>query len=652
MKHNIYLFQAQYSISIKGNPAYWLPYSVGCIWSYAQQFETVTDNYNLAGLGFRREPPEQVVAKMDNPVIACFSCYVWNEKWSLATAKAVKDAYPDCKIIFGGPQTTINMPLQYPFIDSVIVSEGELSFVQLLDDYRLTGRIEPVYKSERVKDLDFPSPYTIKLFDQLIEDNPGAEWNMTFETNRGCPYSCTFCDWGGLTMSKIKVFSMERVKADLNWAIDKPVTYLICADANFGIFKDRDVEIAEHIVKVADQGMLGAVNLQYAKNSTDVVYDIGKKLGKLGRGITMSMQSMNPDTLKAIKRDNMRINQMTDIMKHSDRTGVITYTEVILGLPLETLESWKQGLADILEMGQHNAIDMWFAQTLKGAALGTEEDRQKYGIETQVVKDYYPLYHPDDWREIEEEIEIVVATNTMSRNDLIEAYMYAWMIIQLHAAGYTQVIARYCREIHGVDFRTFYDDIWNKLQSEEWVGPHFVKLKNVVDHYMKTGELLEDETLKGGAKGHGIHSMSYYFIYHNKDKFFELAIDTARKFAPRLDPNLLDLQKAKIFDPTYSYPLTIDAEFDLTTYTPVHSVVSVMPKVNENKLSDIKEKLDANERGENLQEKISLDMYYLRRQGLIKTDISSQPRIEDGYATQTDHWPNDNKKNYLLDNAV
>jgi len=649
MKRNIYLYQAQYSLSVRGKPAYWIPYSVGCIWSYAQQFDIVNDNYNLAGLGFRREPPEQVVAKMNHPAIACFSCYVWNEMWSLATAKAVKDAFPDCKIIFGGPQSSVNMPIQYPFIDSVIVSEGEVSFVQLLEDYHSTGRVNAIYKAERIKDLDFPSPYTIGLFDKMIEENPGAEWNMTFETNRGCPYSCTFCDWGGLTMSKIKVFPIERVKSDLDWAIGKPVSYLICADANFGIFKERDVEIAEHIVDVASQSKIEAVNLQYAKNSTDVVYDIGKKLGNLGRGITMSMQSMNPDTLKAIKRDNMRINQMTDIMKHSDRTGVPTYTEVILGLPLETLESWKQGLADILEMGQHNAIDMWFAQTLKGAALGTEEDRQKYGIETQVVKDYYPLYHPDDWREIEEEMEIVVATNTMSRDELIDAYMYAWMIIQLHAAGYTQVIARYCREIHNIDFRTFYDDIWAQIQTQDWVMKHFYSLRHVVDHYMKTGELLENETLKGGAKGHGIHSMSYGFIYNNKDKFFKMAMNTAKKLVPRLDPNLLEVQKAKIFDPSYSYPLTITAEFDPEFYESVHTVITAHPSIKESALTNLKEKLNTSDRTENLQEKISLDMYHLRRQGLIKTKITCTPQIENGYAYQTNHWP---QEKYPLDKIV
>lgn len=636
---NIYLFQAQYSLSVRGKPAYWLPYSVGCLWSYAQQFEDITDNYNLAGIGFRREPPETLVKNLVDPQLVFFSFYVWNEKWSLSAAKAIRDAYPNCKIIFGGPQVSMNMPLQFPFIDSVVLMEGELSFTQILRDFHTTGRIEPVYKSERIKELDFPSPYAIGIFDKIVRDNPGAEWNMTFETNRGCPYSCTFCDWGGLTMSKIKIFDIERVKTDLNWVIDKPVSYLICADANFGIFKQRDVEIVDHIVSVADRSMIDAVNLQFAKNSTDVVYDIGKKLGHYGRGITMSMQSMNPATLKAIKRDNMRINQMSDIMKHSDRTGVSTYTEMILGLPMETLESWKQGFADLLTMGQHNAIDIWFAQTLKGAALGSEAEQRQYGIKTQIVKDYYPLYHPDDWREIEEEIEIIVETNTMDREDLVTAYFYAWMIIQLHCAGYTQTIARYCNEIHKVSYREFYDLLWDKINTYDWVVKHISILKNVVHHYLETGELLESEGLQSQAKGHGIHSMSYGFIYFNRDNFIDLAMEVASELTPRLDPNLLYIQKAQIFDLNVDYPLIIDAEFDLNTWEPIHSTITAVTALKDTNVTSLREKLTYNEPEANLQEKISMDMYHLRRKGIIKNKLTSEIKIADNVALSTNHWP-------------
>ena len=53
------------------------------------------------------------------------------------------------------------------------------------------------------------------MFEKIIADNPGVLWNGTLETNRGCPFACTFCDWGGLTYSKLKKFPEEKVLQEL-----------------------------------------------------------------------------------------------------------------------------------------------------------------------------------------------------------------------------------------------------------------------------------------------------------------------------------------------------------------------------------------------------------------------------------------------------
>ena len=51
---------------------------------------------------------------------------------------------------------------------------------------------------------------------------------------------------------------------------------------------------------------------------------------------------MNPDTLKAIKRQNMKVNNFTSMMKLADKYNTYTYTELIFGLPLETKDTWKK----------------------------------------------------------------------------------------------------------------------------------------------------------------------------------------------------------------------------------------------------------------------------------------------------------------------
>lgn len=559
---NVYLFQPQYAVDFRNETTYWLPYSVGCLWSFAYQFDDIQKNYNLKDIIFKREHPSQLLQRLDNPTICGFSCYVWNEKYCLTIAKMIKQQWPKCIIVFGGPQTNSQMLLS-GFIDSLILSEGEENFLELLRAHINNLPLKQLYEKRRMEQLEIPSPYLTGVFDKILAENPKALWSMTFESNRGCPYSCTFCDWGGLTYSKVKRFELDRIKQELEWAVDKPITYLICADANFGIFKDRDLEIAKIIRDIADRGNIDSVNLQYAKNSTQIVFEIARTLGSLSRGITVSVQSTNDDTLSEIKRKNMDINNVQNLMKLSEQYGVTTYTEVILGLPMETLESWKQGFADILEMGQHDSLDMWFAQLLRNSELAQPESRKKYGIKSIISKDYMPLYNEDDYREIEEEIELVQSTNTMSVHDMVEGYMYGWMIIHFHISGYSQIIAKYLRS-KNIGWRNYYDKMWEMLNDHEIFGPHIKNIEHIVTTYLTTGNLISEQYYKGG---HGIHALSYDFIYNNKKLAYKLAEKVANSMH-KLPNHVVKIQQNYLFDNNIQYPVVIDHHNKKTIVSP------------------------------------------------------------------------------------
>jgi radical SAM superfamily enzyme YgiQ (UPF0313 family) len=596
MKKNVYLFQPQYAVEYREETNYWLPYSVGCLWSYVSQFDHIQQNFELKDLIFRREPPDQVIARMEEPALAGFSCYIWNEQYCLVMAEKIKQKWPNCVIEFGGAQTSGKM-LQYDFIDSIIMAEGEENFLAVLESILKGQPPLQIYQKKRLENLDIPSPYTTGVFDKILAENPRAIWSMTFESNRGCPYACTFCDWGGVTYSKIKKFALDRIRADLEWCIGKPISYLFCADANFGIFKERDLEIAKIIKKVADQSQIDSVNLQYAKNSTDIVFSIAKLLGSLSRGVTVSVQSMNDMSLEAIKRKNLDINNIRHLMQLSEQYDVPTYTEVILGLPLETAETWRQGLANILEMGQHSSIDMWFTQLLENSELAQSDSRMQYGIRSIVAKDYMPQYNPNDFREIEEEIELVNQTSTMSTPEMVECYMYGWMIIHFHINGYSQFYSRYCRHRKNISYRQFYDRMFELLQQPNFFKEHFNKLRQVVDHYLHTGEMTKFDNHTRG--GHGIHALSYGFMYENKAQAYELAKTVTQSFS-ELEPGIEQIQNNFIFDLNQQYPVAVDLDFNLSTWHNGNNTYHIDPKMKDTK---------------------EFDFYQYRRQGLIKNKI-------------------------------
>jgi radical SAM superfamily enzyme YgiQ (UPF0313 family) len=604
MKMNVYLFQPQFSVEIRNDINYWLPYSVGSLWSYAQQFDFVKNNFNLKELIFKREDPKEILKRLDNPTICGFSCYVWNQQYCLQVAKLIKEKFPDCHIEFGGPQTSASM-LKYDFIDSIMLAEGESNFVSLLE-HILNGTEPPeIFPKNRLENLEIPSPYTTGIFDQIIKDNPDALWAMVLETNRGCPYQCTFCDWGSNIYSKVRRFGLEKVEEELLWAEKNKVAYIFVADANFGIFKDRDVEIAKLLRRTADRGYLESVNVQYAKNSTEIVFEIAKILGNLTRGITVSVQSMNDKTLEVIKRKNLDVNNLKKMMRLGQEHQIGTYTEIILGLPLENLETWKDGLGEILEVGQHDSIDIWFCQLLENSELNSFQSKMKYGIKNITACDYMPFGNSNDYTEISEEISLISSTNTMSLEDMTEAYMFGWIIIHFHIGGYSQQYAKYCRNILGVSYRSFYEKLQEIVIKNPVFENHYNLLKETVYRYLKTGKLTDDSIRplildSNKQRGHGLGSESFKYVYDNRNIVYNLGSRCSSTFGEM--PEILDkLQKSFIYDEEETYPIKIELPWNFITWE----------EENTEYLIDKRHSVDKD-----------FNFYLARRRGLLKNSFT------------------------------
>lgn len=82
------------------------------------------------------------------------------------------------------------------------------------------------------------------------------------------------------------------------------------------------------------------------------------------RGFTLSVQSMSDEVLTNIKRKNMEVSNFQNIMQQCNVKNIQTYTELILGLPGETYNSWITGIDKLLTVGQHNNIEVWLCQML------------------------------------------------------------------------------------------------------------------------------------------------------------------------------------------------------------------------------------------------------------------------------------------------
>ena len=322
---NVYLFQIQNIIS--GH--IFLPLSLSYLWSYIVSKPHLSSQYKLKEYFFIREAVENYLAEMEDPSVVGISTYIWNWEISKEIARKIKSRWPQCLVVMGGPQVpyTTDFQKELPFVDIVVTFSGEEAFADILtenlkDDPQflsingtISGGVNKLVKRKAPSQLDkLPSPYLSGFFDQVFNKYPDHHFNIIIESNRGCPYSCFFCDMQDSYYTKIYKFELERVKAEIDWAVSHKIAYIDCADSNFGIF-ERDVEVAQHIAdSKARTGYPRGFNFTSAKNQPEKVEKIQAILGsvEIDRGISISLQSFNKETLKAIKRwnpDNHRLEK-------------------------------------------------------------------------------------------------------------------------------------------------------------------------------------------------------------------------------------------------------------------------------------------------------------------------------------------------------
>jgi len=614
---NLYLCQPNFRFGIAGKTGYWIPYSIGCLWSYASQFEDIKQNVDLKDIIFRRENVDTLVDRLEDPDIIAFSCYMWNWEWSKAVAQRVKQRYPKCKIVFGGPQVTDRPEEEeffkhHKYVDSISLAEGEQSFTDILRNLISGKLIEKIYNYPRLDELDIPSPYLTGVFEKIIADNPGVLWNGTLETNRGCPFACTFCDWGGLTYSKLKKFPEEKVLQELHWMAHNKMDYVTIADANFGVFTDRDMKFTEELVELQKEyGYPQVVDATWYKNSSEEIMEIVKKFISSGfnRGLTLSVQSMDMDVLEEIKRRNMEFSNLKHIFDICNREQIPSYTELILGLPKETFESWSKGLCDVIEMGQHNAIESWLAQLLENAHLNSPGQRTEHEIDTVVVKDYISGFEEEDG--ISESVTLVRGTKDMPMPKFIDSWMYAWMINNFHNYGWTQILSRFLRKYKDMSYFEFYNRLWVIIQEDDgYVKQLFDTAKAQLTEYLETG-------IADGFSGHTLMWSAQSNFHKEPLKVLEFVdkscseewLDIPKKYYSPL----MKFQTFFVSHYQFEYPMKLVFDYNFMEY--INNEVELEKDKTEYTL-DLIMPCDS-------EEEYMDRMYYKRRQGWGKVLIST-----------------------------
>ena len=582
MAKTISFVQVNFSQGPRELNAYFLPYSAGVVLAYALQRNT---DWKLNEFVWRRDPLDATAQRLCQNDLVGFSVYVWNREYSYQLARRIKQLNPACQIVMGGPEPAISDPevfVKHPYIDVLVKLEGELTFEQILANHgrslesvpglvvNSNGRAIDTGDTERISELDeLPSPYLTGMFDQLLRDYPDVVWNGTLETNRGCPYQCTFCDWGSLTYNKVKKFGLERVFAELEW-MGQHCGFVTITDANFGMFVERDNAIITKLIEVQSRwGRIKNFSMTWAKNQKNEVVDIVHRLVNesptASSGLTVSVQSMDETVLDIIKRKNLDQHKIEEIFSLCDRYSIPVYTELILGLPGETEQSWRENFWQLFRAGNHTGVVVLHAQLLENAEMNLSQ-RKFYKLDAVPIYDYMSGTY--DNGEVDESVDVVVGTRDIPRARMLDLMTWNAFIQTFHVNGLTSYIARFLAQ-QGTDYPVFYDQLWQRLNQDPWWKQKFAETKSLYETWITQGRI-DSHVGRIAVPGWNLHNKLTITVHaeNHIDRTYDIISDFVKDLVPEHADQLVEFQRCSLIEhhKMLNYPEQKSFDWDFWGY--------------------------------------------------------------------------------------
>ena len=495
------------------------------------------------------------------PGVWLFSNYMWSVASNLEVSAAVKQHNQHNITIHGGPSTPSyeaacnTFMTQHKSVDIAVHGEGEMTIIELLDSlgsanmdfghlhtvkgitFRSTsgsangGRSERFVRTPRrpvIRDLNIlPSPYLGGTVDSYGSDMDAA----IIESNRGCPFGCTFCDWGSATRQKIRKFDLQRVRDEIEWVGRNRVRVIWVADANFGIY-DRDIEIARWICDTRKKyGYPIEVVVNYTKNATKrlaVIVELFAAHDICSQGV-ISIQTRDPFTLGVINRKNIKTDKYDDLAEIFRVAGLPLSTDLMIGLPGMTIDSFKKDLQYFFE--KDVTVKAYATELLPNSPMADPDYMEKYEIKV-------------------DRNNFLKSTFSYSTDDLHVMNMIFNLFSVADNFSTLRYVLRYLHWDHGIAALDFLHELYNELERHPYKYPALTYASKVFMHYLN---------VPGGW------NEFYNEIADFSEKKYDVRRDSAFDAA-------LHYNEMVMPDDAFSYPLEVQLKHDVPAYFRDHNL--------------------------------------------------------------------------------
>ncbi len=316
--------------------------------------------------GAHRPYAELLQKKAD---IYCFSTYIWNIEVVQKVARMLKQALPQCIIVFGGPECGYrakDVLDTHEYVDYVVVGEGEKVTGELIKAIQSGSPIPGAVAARGKEDakaecmvLDTVAfPYTIEEMDSLKNKI------IYFETSRGCPFKCSYCL--SAIEKGIRYFPMEYVKKGFDFFFSHGVSLVKLVDRTFNAHPKRAEEIIRYIISNSK-----GTRVHFEIDPSILTPELTELLASAPKGmfqLEMGIQSTNQKTLSAVDRKCDENATAHNIKTIKDADNIHIHLDLIAGLPYEDYESFGNSFNYVYSL-RPDMLQLGFLKVLHGAPI-------------------------------------------------------------------------------------------------------------------------------------------------------------------------------------------------------------------------------------------------------------------------------------------
>jgi radical SAM superfamily enzyme YgiQ (UPF0313 family) len=284
---------------------------------------------------------------------------------------------------------------------TLFAGEAEEQFESFLKDVH-AGSAKPIYNY--MHDLpNLQSQTTPYLPRRLVKRYDGVL--SSFDAGRGCPFQCSFCTIINVQGRKSRWRGADDIERIIRQNIAQGISRFFITDDNFA--RNRNWEaIFDRMIDLRENHGL---KLHFLIQVDTLAHKIPNFIAKAARAgcryAFIGLESINPDNLAHMKKNQNRITEYRKMFQAWKQAGCVTYAGFIMGLPGDTPQSIRRDIEIIQRELPVDVLEFTMLTPLPGSEdhqklherdVWMDPDLNKYDLETVTVD--HPLMTREEWQ--------------------------------------------------------------------------------------------------------------------------------------------------------------------------------------------------------------------------------------------------------------